>query len=199
MENQQTDKAVRRPAAAKITDRSSTITNVFIQAIIPKRTSSNAEIDKALAILGQKKPSLTCVYCGVRASDWDHLRPLVRNKKPTGYIHEVRNYVPACGVCNQSKGGSDWEKWMLGSAKNSPARRNIDGIEARACRLRAFVEWGQVQPISIPELCNGKKLEDYWSVLEKLQADLKAAQALAAEIGREVQKRLDQGTVMSRT
>ncbi len=38
-----------------------------------------------------------CSYCGAIATEWDHLRPLVLNKKPTDYISEIHNLVPACG------------------------------------------------------------------------------------------------------
>jgi len=41
---------------------------------------------------------LQCSYCGTPATEWDHLRPLVMNKKPTGYISEIHNLVPASPV-----------------------------------------------------------------------------------------------------
>jgi hypothetical protein len=31
---------------------------------------------------------------------------LVEEKEPIGYISEIRNLVPVCGKCNQSKGNS---------------------------------------------------------------------------------------------
>ena len=42
----------------------------------------------------------------------DHLRPLVKDKEPTGYISEIHNLVPSCGKCNQSKGNKEWKAWM---------------------------------------------------------------------------------------
>jgi len=39
-----------------------------------------------------------CVYCGKRATGWDHIRPVVR-----GGQTEQGNIVPACQRCNSSK------------------------------------------------------------------------------------------------
>jgi len=50
-------------------------------------------------------------------TDWDHLRPLVRNRRPTGFISEIKNLVPSCGPCNQSKGAADWKAWMTEGAR----------------------------------------------------------------------------------
>src|ERR1700686_3805297 len=104
---------MKLPRPLKITSRSSSITNSFVQAIVPTIDPSSEEIVEALRILGMSPESMACVYCGARTTDWDHLRPLVKNKRPTGYISEIRNLVPACGPCNQSKGASDWRTWIL--------------------------------------------------------------------------------------
>jgi hypothetical protein len=70
--------------------------------------------------------------------NWDHLRPLVKNKLPTGYISEIRNLVPSCGPCNQSKGASDWRAWMRGKARGSPTLDVV--LDAmRAAQKRAAV------------------------------------------------------------
>ena len=94
----------KMPKPMKITDRSSTITNSFINSIIPVIEPTNEEVKHALEILGMDQDSFQCSYCGIVATEWDHLRPLVMNKKPTGYVSEIHNLVPACGKCNQSKG-----------------------------------------------------------------------------------------------
>ena len=91
-----------------ITSRSSSITNCFVQAIIRSIEPTDAEVDEALAVLGMSREERSCVYCGATATDWDHLRPLVKDRRPTGYINQIRNLVPSCGPCNQSKSGADW-------------------------------------------------------------------------------------------
>jgi 5-methylcytosine-specific restriction endonuclease McrA len=73
-----------------------------MNSIIPIIVPTNEQVKEALDILGMDHDSFHCAYCGATASEWDHLRPLVLNKKPTGYISEIHNLVPACGKCNQS-------------------------------------------------------------------------------------------------
>lgn len=106
--------AFREPL--KITSRTSSVTNSFVQAIVPHIVPTPAEIDEALHVLGMTQDNRVCVYCGTPATDWDHLRPMVRGKRPTGFIDEIRNLAPSCGPCNQSKGASEWRKWMEGTA-----------------------------------------------------------------------------------
>ena len=182
---------MRKPKGIKITSRSSSITNAFIQAIIPVRTWTEAEMDGALAIFGQERPRLFCVYCGDKASDWDHLRPLVRNKMPTGYIHELRNYVPSCNTCNQSKGGSDWEVWFRSETANSPTRRRVTELDLKLQRLKLYVDWGKVTPLILSKLCDENSLDAYFDVLKEIQDDLVKAQLLASELQRTIQKSLN--------
>jgi hypothetical protein len=70
-------------------------------------------------------------------TDWDHLRPLVRNRRPTGFIGEIKNLVPSCGPCNQSKGAADWKAWMTGKARGSPTTRGVKDVADRVCRLNS--------------------------------------------------------------
>src|SRR5262245_49836790 len=109
---------LRKPLT--ITSRTSSITNCFVQSIIPSIPATDGELDEALAILGMARDRITCAYCGATATDWDHLRPLVKNRRPTGYLDEVRNRVPSCNRCNQSKSGTEWRAWILGNAMGSP-------------------------------------------------------------------------------
>ena len=110
----------RMPTPTKITGRSSTITNSFVNSIIPVINPTEEQVSEALQILGMEHDSLCCAYCGASSTEWDHLRPLVKDKKPTGYISEIHNLVPACGKCNQSKGNKPWRQWMFSKAKHSP-------------------------------------------------------------------------------
>ena len=87
----------RMPTPVKITGRSSTITNSFVNSIVPVIQPSNEQVKTALNILGMDHDSIECSYCGAEATEWDHLRPLVLDKKPTGYISEIHNLVPSCG------------------------------------------------------------------------------------------------------
>ncbi len=101
----------KMPKPVKISGRSSSITNSFVNAIIPVIVPTEPEVAKALEILGMGDRPV-CSYCGDPFTEWDHLRPLIVDKKPTGYISEIHNLVPACGKCNQSKGNKHWRTWM---------------------------------------------------------------------------------------
>lgn len=91
------------PTPMKILGRSSSITNAFINSIIPVIYPTEDNVREALKILEMDVDGVSCAYCGDKPTEWDHLRPLVLKQRPTGYISEIHNLVPACGKCNQSK------------------------------------------------------------------------------------------------
>src|SRR5947209_1676947 len=91
----------RMPGGFTITGRTTSIRNVFVAAIIPVVRPSIDEIRRALEILELNPCDLRCSYCSDQATEWDHLRPLVKDGKPTGYPSSIRNLVPSCGKCNQ--------------------------------------------------------------------------------------------------
>lgn len=97
-------KLFRMPKPVNIAGRTSSITNSFVNGIIPVISPTEEQVAQNLTILGLNLDDLRCTYCGDKSTEWDHLRPIVRNKKPTGYISDIYNLVPACGKCNQSKG-----------------------------------------------------------------------------------------------
>lgn len=128
------------PTPGNIAGRTSTITNAFFNAIIPIHVPSEPDVEEALRILGIDRKNITCVYCGNKSTEWDHLNPIIRDKKPTGYITEIANLVPACGKCNQSKGKSCWRDWMVGDAKLSPKKLGVKDIEGRISTLTKYEE-----------------------------------------------------------
>jgi hypothetical protein len=164
----------------KITGRTSSITNSFVQAIIPTVAFSEDEQQEALAYLGMTLDNLHCVYCGATTTDWDHLRPLVKKKRPTGYISEIRNLVPSCGPCNQSKGASDWREWMMGKARGSPTTRNVTDVHERMARLSRFEAWGNVRPIAFEGLISKTVWDEYWAQLDAVLDAMRIAQEKAA-------------------
>lgn len=177
---------MKQRAPLKITSRTSSITNSFVQAIIPTVEFSADEQHEALTHLAMTPDDLHCVYCGAATTDWDHLRPLVKNKRPTGYISEIRNLVPSCGPCNQSKGASDWRAWMTGKARGSPATRSVAGIQERMERLRQFEAWGDVRPIAFEELVSKTAWAGYWTQLEAVLDSMREAQAKAVVVREEI-------------
>ena len=128
---------------------------------------------------------IECAYCGDKFTDWDHLRPLVRNERPTGFINEIRNRVPACGPCNQSKSGSEWRRWIEGDAKKSPKSRQIKDLNIRIRRLEAFERWGSIKPLDLSRFVDPQIWQKHWSRLEDIHKKMRAAQE-GAEIIRQI-------------
>ncbi|MCB4436979.1 HNH endonuclease [Alteromonas sp. McT4-15] len=176
----------RMPTPMKITGRSSSITNAFINSIIPIIEPSGAQVKQALQILGMTADNFQCSYCGATATEWDHLRPLVLNKKPTGYVSEIHNLVPACGKCNQSKGNKPWSDWMVSDAKLSPKSRGIKDIDIRLKRLADYEAWEQPTIVDFEAVVGKEKWEQHWANWELVQNTMKQAQVLATEINKSI-------------
>lgn len=176
----------RMPTPMKITGRSSSITNSFINSIIPVIEPTNEQVKEALEILGMNHDSFQCSYCGSVASEWDHLRPLVLNKKPTGYISEIHNLVPACGKCNQSKGNKPWATWMVSEAKLSPKSRGIKDIDLRMQRLAAYEKWESPTIVDFEAIVGKEKWAKHWDNWELVQNTMREAQVLATEINQTI-------------
>jgi hypothetical protein len=173
------------PRPVKITGRSSSITNAFINSIIPVVAPKAEDIKQALDILGMTPETFYCAYCGGIASEWDHLRPLVKSKKPTGYISEIHNLVPSCGKCNQSKGNKDWRAWMLSKAKLSPTSRSIVDINMRIEKLEAYEKW-MTTKVEFDSIVAPEIMAQHWKNHDELQSLMRKAQELATVIYRSV-------------
>jgi hypothetical protein len=170
------------PAAVKITGRTSTITNSFVNSIIPVVPPSETEVHEALAVLGMTPESIACSYCGDKMTEWDHLRPLVRGKRPTGYISEIANLVPACGKCNQSKSGADWREWIVGPAKQSPRSRGISDLDARIGRLIQFESWREPRRVDFERVVPADLCRTHWDNHDRLHSSMRECQRIADQV-----------------
>jgi hypothetical protein len=170
------------PSGTTITGRASSIRNVFAAAILTVVPPTADEIRQVLTILETNAAKLECSYCGLLATEWDHLRPLVNNGRPTGYTSTIRNLVPSCGKCNQSKGKSDWKIWMRGNAKLSPKSRRIEDIELRISRLERYEIWANCERIQVQQLVSPELWDRYYKLQEQILAKMREAQTLALEI-----------------
>lgn len=171
--------AFRMPSVQTMVSRKSSITNAFVNAVIPTIEPSIEEIEQALLILGLDPIDLRCAYCGDRATEWDHLRALVLNRRPTGFISEIANLVPSCGKCNQSKRNAPWREWMLSGANLSPTGRRLAGIEERIARLEAYERWRTPKQLDFTSLIGAVAWEEYWKMCEDVNEELKKCQAVA--------------------
>jgi hypothetical protein len=108
-------------------------------------------------------------------------------RRPTGFISEIGNLVPACGKCNQSKGNKDWEFWMRGEkATWSPRKRGIADLEERIERLRVYENWRPSKKLEFEAIVGSEAWGDYWNRLEAMGRTLHECQAAAAELGKTI-------------
>ena len=170
------------PAPMNVTGRSSSITNAFINAIIPVIEPTEAEELEALRILEMSSTDIRCSYCGDKNTEWDHLRAIISNQEPTGYITEIANLVPSCGKCNQSKGKSHWRTWMEGNAKLSPKTRNIPDLEKRVFRLQNYEAWRQPHKIDFATMVGSEMWQRHKQNWRDVLELLKKSQEVAEEI-----------------
>lgn len=175
-------KIFRMPTPVKITGRTSSITNAFINGIIPVIEPTDEEIDDVLMTLNMDKNQIVCSYCGDSYTEWDHFYPLVKDKMPTGYISEIHNLVPACGKCNQSKGNKYWKSWMLSNASLSPKSRKVSDIENRIKRLEEYESKYTPTKIDFEKIVGKEKWKQHWNNCHILHEMMKESQKLSDEI-----------------
>lgn len=174
--------AFRMPAVQTMVSRKSSITNAFVSSLLPVIKPTAEEIDEALGILGLDPASLRCAYCGAECTQWDHLRPLVIGRRPTGYISEIGNLVPACGRCNSSKGNSTWRTWMSGQARNSPSKRRVPDLAQRIAKLDVYEQWRPPTRIDFDKIVGADLWARYWASCDAVNQDLKRCKELADQI-----------------
>lgn len=168
------------PSVQTMVSRKSSITNAFVNSLLPVIQPTPEEIEHALTILKMDATDLRCSYCADKASEWDHLRPIVVNMRPTGYISEIANLVPSCGKCNQSKRNADWKAWMLSStAARSPTTRGLTFVAELVSRIDAYVKWKAPTKIDFEKVLGKEAYDRYWSMWERINAELRECQAFA--------------------
>jgi hypothetical protein len=170
------------PAPMSVTGRSSSITNAFINAIVPVFEPTEKEELEALHILEIDPGNIRCAYCGDKATEWDHFRPTISNQEPTGFVTEIANLVPSCGKCNQSKGKSHWRAWMEGPAKLSPKSRGIADLSTRVERLKKYEEWRKPRKIDFATVVGSEMWQRHRQNWRDVLDLLKTSQELAGEI-----------------
>lgn len=171
--------AFRMPSFQTMVSRKSSITNAFVCAVVPAIVPSLDEIEAALNILEMNPSDVRCAYCGDKATEWDHLRALVSGRRPTGYITEIGNLVPACGKCNQSKGNKAWRQWMLSNARLSPTGRQIADVKARIVRLELYEQWRSPTRVEYDKILSPDEWDRYWKLCDDVIAELRRCQDVA--------------------
>lgn len=170
------------PKAVTIMGRSSSITNSFYNGIVPIIEPTDEEIRNALKTLEQTEENVTCVYCGDPKTEWDHLYPLIVNKRHTGYITEIANLVPACGKCNQSKGNSYWKEWIVSDAEKSPKTRKIKDLDKRIKIIENYDLTFPKKQIDVEALVGEDIWQKYQESYEKIILEMQKAQSIMDNI-----------------
>ena len=158
----------KMPKPVKIIGKTSTITNSFVNGIIPVIKPTEQEITDALEALGMTEDTICCAYCGDKYTEWDHFHPLVKGKKPTGYISEIHNLVPACGKCNQSKGNKYWREWMFSNAPRSPKTRKIKDLEERAEILEGYEKKYPCVKVDFIKIVGEDRWNKHWDNCQRI-------------------------------
>jgi HNH endonuclease len=148
------------------------------------------EIEEALILLGMTPDDVRCAFCGNKSTEWDHLRALVVKQRPTGFISEIANLVPACAKCNQSKGNKPWRLWIVGAATHSPTKRAIADVAARIARLEAYENWREPTKFDFEAFLGAEAWAEYWALWTNLNEEMSRCQAIADGLRRQIAERL---------
>ena len=192
-------KVFRMPNPVKIMGRTSSITNSFVNGIIPIIMPTEKEILKVLDVLEMNEHTVRCAYCGDPFTEWDHFHPIVRNKKATGYISEIQNLVPACGKCNQSKGNYYWKEWILGPARLSPKTRNVENLDKLIVCLEKYEEWSNPQVIDFESIVGNEDWEQHWENCKKIHDIMRESQILSDKIKITIAQKISPTTTIPTT
>lgn len=168
------------PNKAAITARTSSLTNSFIASLMPYIKPSPEDLTKALRLLEMDEELVSCIYCGGKHTEWDHLKPFVVKRRPTGFYTTSFNLVPACGKCNQSKGNSDWQTWM------HSARRSLPDLGQRIKLLKAYEKAGRIKPINVEAILGKERFEAYMSLCNEIITKMGEAHKVSRELNQEI-------------
>lgn len=161
--------------------RKSTFANAFASALAPHDIYVPAEVADAMRDLGQDPDAeLQCVYCGAEAATWDHVFNRVIKGEFSGHGHRVRNLVPCCRTCNESKGQKPWREFF--------ETRNPMDKEERVRRMEQFLGSTAAQPIGTEEMRAkaGEELMRFLEIRSQVFELMAEADRLAAIIRQKV-------------
>lgn len=186
-------KDFKLPTKSDLKGRSSTISNAFTIAITPYIYPSKEEIDGFYRKLQITKGQ--CAYCLGKANAMDHIKPLVTNGLPTGYITEIHNLVPCCSACNSSKGKKEFVDWY--KSDNNKERLMDEGLTEDDIEKRYEIILEYIKEIGEPINYSEILGSDLWKeFLERKQAmldSLKDNQKFCDELCKIIAHKLHQG------
>ena len=170
------------PQRKTIAECSEVAANAYAKILAPSITPTEEEVARALGVLGMGEDGVVCAYCGAPAKDWHPLRPLVRDRRPTGYFAEIHNLVPTCPECSRSKGDRPWREWIDGGEEGSPKARGVADLDARIARLEAYENTFTPRTIRYQSVMGTDVWEKYWEKCDVFGVLIHDSQELGAEI-----------------
>ena len=133
-----------KPQSVTISFAFSTL-NRCIKEIVGKNNFSKEVQREIMDFFYPNSTDIQCVYCD--SSDvkrWDHLVPVKDNGEMC-----IGNVVPACPVCDDSKGDRNFEKWILSKALKSPKSRGVSNLSNRINKLKEYQNRFNYKPIPL--------------------------------------------------
>lgn len=176
----------KMPSVQTMVSRKSSVTDAFVNSLIPVIKPAPEEIAESLHLLGMTVDTICCAYCGDKWTEWDHLRPLVQGRRPTGYISEIANLVPSCSKCNQSKRNRPWDEWIVSHAPNAPKRRGVNDLHRRIEALRKYELWKELTPIDFERILGKAAYAEYWRRLDDITQTMRECQDFADGLKRQI-------------
>lgn len=164
-----------------IVGRKSTFSNAFASALAPHDIYNLATVTEAMRDLDQDPDAeLQCVYCGAQAATWDHVFNRTVKGEFSGHGHRVRNLVPCCRTCNESKGSKSWREFL---DKLSPPDKDV-----RISRMERFLGGANAQPINTEAMRHraGEELKQFLEIRSQVFDLMAEADRLAAIIRQKV-------------
>ena len=181
----------KMPTKSNLKGRTSTINNAFTISITPYIRPTEEEFYQMYKKL-KLEPS-KCAYCLNEATTTDHLKPLVKNGLPTGYITNIKNLVPCCSSCNSSKGSKNFSDWYL-QEKNKNRLYAMEftdkQIEERyniICKYEKELD----KPLDYEKILGKKLYNEYKERIEVMNKLLKKNQEFCDTLKEKIEKNLN--------
>lgn len=172
----------KMPTRSTLKQRSSTINNAFAMSITPYIKPSDSDLIDYYERLRINNGQ--CAYCLREGNGRDHLKPLVCDGMPTGYITDIHNLVPCCPACNSAKGSKTFEDWYK-SEKNIERLKKLgltdEEIDERYNTIIKFSE-SIPSPIDYEKIVGKESWEEYNKRREKLIKQLDEDQNFCNEL-----------------
>ena len=184
----------KMPSVANLKGRTSSVTNAFVIGVIPSIKPTEQEIKSVLDTLDMSPDNMRCAYCGATGKViWDHFRPIVKDKRPTGFISEIYNLIPSCNACNSSKGNKDWREWISGPAEGSPKIQNIKNLDIIIQRLERYEQFtnNKCTKLDFSKIIAADKWQDYWDNHKILLTEMRRLQELSDDIKKDVDRYIE--------